>query len=70
MVYSNYGNNGMARDHRYKVVVRNEGKGSNELYDLVADPAENVNQYDNGQFVTSRDELAAELAGWKKKYSS
>ena len=60
----------MARDSRYKVVVRNEGKGPNELFDLVADPGEKVDQYENGQFVTSRDALAAELAGWKRKYSS
>ncbi len=70
VVYSRYGNTGMARDHRYKVVVRNEGKGPNELFDLAADPGEKVNQYDNGQFVTSRDELLAELAGWNRKYSS
>ena len=70
MVCSHYGNTDMARDSRYKVVVRNEGKGPNELFDLVADPGEKVDQYENGQFVTSRDALAAELAGWKRKYSS
>jgi arylsulfatase A-like enzyme len=66
-LYSHYRNTDMARDRRYKVVVRN---GASELYDLVADPGEQTNQYDNGQFVTSRDALAAEVAGWKRRYSS
>jgi hypothetical protein len=59
----------MARDNRYKLVLRDEGKGPAELYDLVADRHEKTNQYANPQFVSVRDRLAAELAAWRKKYS-
>ena len=41
-------------------------QGPNELYDLVADPVEKVNQYDNPQFVTVREELSKSYAAWKK----
>ena len=34
-VFSQYQNTGMARDRRYKVVVRDGGKGPGELYDLM-----------------------------------
>ena len=59
----------MARVERYKVVVRNEGTGPNELYDLRIDPREKVNQYDNQQFLTVRTSLSGELAQWKQRYS-
>ena len=42
----------MAREERYKVVLRDGGKGPNELYDLTSDRVEKVNQYDNPQFWT------------------
>lgn len=58
----------MARVERYKVVERHPGPG--ELYDLVADPAERQNQYDNDQFVSVRTELAGSLAAWKQRYST
>ena len=57
----------MARVERYKLVERNPGPG--ELYDLVADPTERQNQYDNAQFVNIRQELAGGLASWKQRYS-
>jgi len=59
----------MARVERYKLVVRNEGKGPNELYDINVDPREKVNQYENQQFLTVRTSLAAELSKWKQRYS-
>jgi arylsulfatase A-like enzyme len=59
-------NTEMARDDRYKLVVRNQGKGPNELYDEAGDPTEKANQYDNPQFVNARDHLAGELAAWEK----
>ena len=58
-VFSHFRNTDMARDRRYKVVVRDGGKGPGELYDLVADPGESVNQYGNDQFVTLRNALSA-----------
>ncbi|MGC9972894.1 MAG: sulfatase-like hydrolase/transferase [Bryobacteraceae bacterium] len=57
----------MARDTRYKLVLRNQGQGPNELFDLRADPREKVNQYANLAFVTMRDRLSAELDAWRKK---
>lgn len=57
----------MARVERYKLVDRTPGAG--ELYDLVADPGERQNQYDNAQFVSVREELAGSLAAWKQRYS-
>jgi len=69
-VFGQYQNTGMARDRRYKVVVRDGGKGPGELFDLVGDPGEAVNQYANDQFVTLRNALAADLANWKQKYSA
>jgi arylsulfatase A-like enzyme len=64
------GNTDMAREERYKLVSRNQGKGPNELYDLVVDPVEKVNQFENQQFLTIHTELAGELDKWKQSYSS
>jgi arylsulfatase A-like enzyme len=67
---AHYGNTDMAREERYKLVSRDQGKGPNELYDLVLDPVEKVNQFENPQFLTIHTELAGELDKWKQKYSS
>ena len=40
-----------------------------ELYDLVNDPGEKANQYENPQFLTIRTPMADHLAAWKQKYS-
>ena len=69
-VLSHYQNTDMARDKRYKLVERDQGKGPGELYDLPVDPRERVNQYENPQFVTVRASLAATLANWKQSYSA
>lgn len=60
----------MAREEGYKVVLRNGGKGPNELYDIPADRMEKVNQYDNGQYVDVKNRLSAQITEWKAKYSS
>jgi arylsulfatase A-like enzyme len=70
LVFGRLRNMGMARDNRYKLVLRNEGKGPNELYDVRVDSREKTNQYDNPQFLTVRDRLAGELAAWTRKYSA
>ncbi|HSW50924.1 MAG TPA: sulfatase-like hydrolase/transferase, partial [Bryobacteraceae bacterium] len=54
LVFGSYGNTEMARDLRFKVVLRNAGAGPNELYDLRQDARERVNQYENPQFLTVR----------------
>jgi choline-sulfatase len=69
-VFAHLRNTDMARDNRFKLVIRNNGAGPNELFDLRADPREKVNQYSNSQFLTARDRLAAELKQWKQGYSS
>lgn len=60
----------MVRDNRYKLVLRGHGKAAGALFDLRSDAREKANQYDNEQYVTIRDRLAAELSSWRKKYSS
>ncbi len=70
LVFGHFRNTEMARDTRFKLVQRNDGKGPNELYDLRTDPREKVNLYDNPRFVTARDHLAVELGTWKRQYSS
>ena len=65
LVFGSYGNTEMARDLRFKVVLRNAGAGPNELYDLRQDPLERVNQYDNPQFLTVRRSLSESLRQWR-----
>jgi arylsulfatase A-like enzyme len=69
-VFSHYQNTDMAREKRYKLVVRDQGAGPGELYDLPVDPRERVNQYENPQFLTVRASLATALANWKQSYSA
>ena len=70
IVFAHFRNTQMVRDARYKLVWRNNGEGPNELYDIVSDKRERANQYENPAFVTVRDRLSAQLAGWKKRYSA
>ena len=69
LALGHFRNTDMARDARFKLVLRNGGKGPNELYDERADAREKINQYDNPQFLNTRDSLAKEIAAWKAKYS-
>jgi arylsulfatase A-like enzyme len=58
-VFARYRNTAMVRTDRYKLVLRDEGKGPGELYDDKQDPKERVNQYDNPQFLTVKQALRA-----------
>lgn len=69
-VCAHRGNTDLSREDRYKLVSRNDGKGPNELYDLVVDPGEKVNQAENAEYLTIHTELAGFLDKWKKQYSS
>jgi len=69
LVFGHFRNTEMARDARFKVVVRNGGKGPNEFYDLKADPREKVNGFDDPRYSTVRDHLMKELAAWRKTYA-
>ncbi len=70
LVFAKLRNTEMARDNRFKLVLRNEGKGPNELYDERSDPREKTNVYNDPRYVTTREELTKELAAWRTKYSS
>lgn len=65
MAYGKFQDTEMARDDRYKLVLRNGGKGPNEFYDLIADVREFNNEYDNTKFANKRDRLAGQLAAWR-----
>jgi arylsulfatase A-like enzyme len=68
-VFGHFRNTEMARDNRYKLVIRNAGKGPNELFDLRADPRERVNQYENLEFSTVRDRLQQQLRAWASRHT-
>ncbi len=68
-VFSQLRNTEMARDPRFKLVVRNNGEGPNELFDVRADPREKVNLHESPLHVTTRDRLASELEAWRRKYA-
>jgi len=53
----------MARDSRYKLVVRANGPG--ELYDLANDSVEVLNRFDDPGFSVVRNDLTRELNNWK-----
>lgn len=69
-VFGQFRDAAMARDNRFKLIVRDAGKGPNELYAFRVDTQEKTNQYENPQFVTVRDGLARQLDAWRKRYSS
>lgn len=60
----------MARDNRFKLILREEDQGASELYDLRKDPRERTNQYENQEYADVRTRLTAELRTWHEKYSS
>ncbi len=69
MVFGHFRNTEMARDNRFKLVLRNGGDGPNELFDLRSDSREMANQYDNEQYITVKANLTARLAAWREKTS-
>lgn len=68
-VFGMYRNAVMSRDNRFKLILRNEGEGPNELYSLRTDPRERRNEFANQQFVTVRDRHAARIKAWTAKHS-
>jgi arylsulfatase A-like enzyme len=67
VAFGRHGNTEMARDNRYKLILRDQGKGPNELYDEVADAREQENQIDSPKFANMRDRLTAQLTAWRGK---
>ena len=60
----------MARDNRFKLILRPEDQGPSELYDVRGDPNERANQYANQSYVDARDKLATAVRAWHEKYPS
>ncbi len=69
-VFGQYRDTAMARTERYKLVLRNDGKGPGELFDLPVDAGERDNQIDNQEYVGVKSTLTGEIAQWKKQYAS
>ena len=70
LVFGHFRNTEMARDPRYKLVLRNGGDGPNELFDIVSDPRERTNQYENPAYITVRQRLTKEIADWRQRTTS
>jgi arylsulfatase A-like enzyme len=68
-VYGYFRNTEMVREPRFKLVLRNEGKGPNEFFDLTTDAHEKVNRFEDPQYVTVRDRLAKDLTDWRSRSS-
>jgi arylsulfatase A-like enzyme len=64
------GNTDMGREERYKLVLRDNANGPNELYDLSIDPRETVDRFPDEHYLTIHQELADAISAWKLKYSS
>ncbi len=66
LAFGEFGTVRMVRDRTYKLVLRDGGP--NELYDLLHDAGEKVNQYAGAQFMNVRDALTQALDGWSKQF--
>ena len=69
-VFGYFSNTTMAREERYKLVLRNQGKGPNELWDLETDPAEQNNRFDDPAVRRVRERMSRDLAAWLKRYAA
>ncbi len=67
---ASHGNTDMGREERYKLILRNNSSGPNELYDLSIDPGETVDRFPDEHYLTIHQELADAISAWKLKYSS
>ncbi len=68
-VFGYFRNTAMVRQQRYKLVMRNQGKGPNELWDLETDPTEHTNRYQEASLAQPRQRLARDLNAWIRRYS-
>ena len=66
VVFGHYRNTEMVRDGRFKMVLRNNGSGPNEFFDLADDPREKANQYENPKFLIERAQMTRSLEGWRR----
>ncbi len=71
-LFSEYGNARMARTNRYKLILRYPYAGvnfPNELYDLVEDPRETINLYNNPSLKLIAQQLSTEMDRFFAKYT-
>ncbi|MBI3665222.1 MAG: sulfatase-like hydrolase/transferase [Acidobacteria bacterium] len=68
-VYGYFRSTAMLREPQYKLVLRNEGKGPNELCDLSADSAGHANRIEDRALAHVRQSMTRDLNAWIKKYS-
>jgi arylsulfatase A-like enzyme len=66
LVFGEYKNTRMVRDSRYKLVLRDQGKGPNELFDLNVDPRERFNRFDNPSYISIREQLTRQISALEK----
>jgi len=70
LVFGNYRNTEMARDTRFKLVLRNNGGGPNEFYNLADDPREKSNQYESPKYVVDHERMQRAIESWRASTSS
>ena len=58
----------MIRTYEWKLVLRTP-EGPNELYDLVHDPGEETNRFDDPACADIIQHLKAEMDSWYEKYA-
>jgi len=69
LAFSELDDTAMARDSRFKVVVRGEDNAAGEFYDMRLDPRETTNRFSAGEYITVRDALIRQIAAWRKQYA-
>jgi arylsulfatase A-like enzyme len=67
---ASHGNTDMGREERYKLILRDNTAGPNELYDLSKDAGETTDCFPDEHYLTVHQELAGAISAWKLKYSS
>ena len=67
-VYAYLGNTCCVREPRYKYVMRNQGFGPNELWDLQTDPTEHRNRIGDPALAGVTDRLRGELVTWLRRH--
>lgn len=67
VVFDEYGPCRMIRTRETKLVLRYPD-GPNELYDLIADPGEEINLYGREDYAALQNELASDLGDWFSTY--
>jgi len=70
MTFGNYRNAEMARDERFKLVLRNDGSGPNEFFNLADDPREKVNEHENPKYLIDRDQMRRTIEAWRASTSA